>query len=140
MALLDFLKRKKEVEKSKPGARKAEAVLSAEKDAGKSEKTKSADREAVKMDSADGLLKEPHISEKSSILAEKNQYVFKVGPGASKIEIKKAIKAIYKTDVTGVKIIKIPPKKRRIGRTEGLKKGFVKAIVSIKKGQKIEIS
>ena len=42
-------------------------------------------------------------------------------------------------DVLSVNIVKIPHKKRRIGKTQGFKKGVVKAIVKIKEGQKIEI-
>ena len=42
-------------------------------------------------------------------------------------------------DVLSVNKIKIPAKKRRIGKTEGFRKGYVKAIVKIKEGQKIEI-
>jgi len=38
-----------------------------------------------------------------------------------------------------VRTITVPPKRRRLGRTRGFKKGFKKAIVKIKKGQKIEI-
>ena len=42
-------------------------------------------------------------------------------------------------DVLSVNIIKIPAKKRRLGKTEGFRKAYTKAIVKIKDGQKIEI-
>ena len=54
-------------------------------------------------------------------------------------QIKKSIESAYKVNVLSVNIIKIPKKKRRIGRTEGFKKGYSKAIVTIKEGQKIEV-
>ena len=57
----------------------------------------------------------------------------------SKPEIKKSVQGIYGVDVIAVNIIKIPKKKRRLGRTEGFKKGFIKAIVTLKEGQKIEV-
>jgi len=85
------------------------------------------------------IVKEPHISEKGSVLAEKGQYVFKVFPNANKTEIKKAIEGIYGVDVLSVNIITIPAKKRRLGKISGFKKGYKKAIVKIKPGQKIEI-
>lgn len=84
-------------------------------------------------------LKSPHITEKATDLTKKNQYVFKVLKGANKTEIKKAIKNLYKVDVQTVRIINIPPHKIRLGRIEGWKKGYKKAIIKIKKGQKIEI-
>ncbi len=85
------------------------------------------------------ILKEPHISEKSTKLSEENRYVFKVFPKANKKQIKKAIKDVYKVKVLNVNIVNIPSKKRRLGRIEGKKRGYKKAIVRIKKGQTIEL-
>lgn len=85
------------------------------------------------------ILKFPHITEKATDLVERNQHVFKVYPEANKIEIKKAIENIYGVDVISVKIINIPRRKRRLGKTLGWRKGYKKAIVRVKEGQKIEI-
>ncbi|MEK7080210.1 MAG: 50S ribosomal protein L23, partial [Patescibacteria group bacterium] len=85
------------------------------------------------------IVKEPHISEKATNLAEKNQYVFKVIARSNKTEIKKAVEGIYGVNVLSVNIIKIPSKKRRIGKTQGFKKGHTKAVIKIAEGQKIEI-
>ncbi|MFA5355761.1 MAG: 50S ribosomal protein L23 [Candidatus Paceibacterota bacterium] len=85
------------------------------------------------------VLKAPHVTEKASDLTEKNQYVFEVWPKTNKIEIKKAVKDLYNVDAVSVKIINIHSKERRVGRTIGTKQGYKKAIVSLKKGQKIEI-
>jgi len=85
------------------------------------------------------ILIEPHITEKTTDLEKKNQYVFKVFPKANKTEIKKAIEDLYKVEVLGVKIINVPKKRRRLGRISGWKKGYKKAIVKIKEGQKIEV-
>jgi len=93
--------------------------------------------------SAYNIIKEPCITEKASFLAEQNKYVFKVYLKANKIEIKKAIELIYNTKVKNVRVIHISPKKRRLGRHEGwrggLKHGSKKAIVTLKKGEKIEL-
>jgi len=91
------------------------------------------------MKSVDKILIAPQITEKATMLAQKNQYVFKIHPEANKNEIKKAIEKLYGIQVLDVKIINIPGKKRRLGRISGWKKGYKKAIVKIKEGQKLEI-
>jgi len=87
----------------------------------------------------DRILKFPRISEKANFLARDNQYLFEVFPKATKKEIKDAIEKLYGVKVEKVRIINIPKKKRKIGQIEGERKGFKKAIVKIKEGQKIEI-
>ena len=84
-------------------------------------------------------IKQPHISEKASYLAEKDQYVFEVSPNYNKQEVKKSVEGIYGVDILSVNMIKIPAKKRRLGKTEGFRKAYKKAVVTIKEGQKIEI-
>lgn len=141
MALLDFLKRKKEVEKAKPA--KKEAPIKAGEKPEKKTEAPVQKKQAVKSQTAKGFafeaVDQPHISEKSTYLSEESQYVFKVAPKFNKNEIKKAVEGLYGVDVLSVNIIKIPAKKRRIGRTQGFKKGYKKAVVRIKEGQKIEI-
>ena len=85
------------------------------------------------------ILIAPYITEKSTTLSQKNQYVFRVEKGANKNEIKKEIENLYKVKVMDVKIINVPAKERRLGRISGWKKGFKKAIIKIKEGQKIEV-
>ena len=89
------------------------------------------------------VIRQPHISEKASYLAEKNQYTFEISLGPkgypNKNEIKNAIEGLYKVDVLSVNMIKIPAKKRRLGKIEGFRKAYKKAVVKIKEGQKIEI-
>ena len=65
---------------------------------------------------ADKILISPQITEKATDLAQKNQYVFKVFPKANKTEIKKAIEDLYKVEVSDVKIINVPKKRRRSGK------------------------
>jgi len=89
------------------------------------------------------ILQEPHITEKATDLVKQRKYVFKVSSSANKIEIKKAVEEAYGVKVADVNVIHIPGKQRRLGRTEGwrrgLKKGFKKAIVTLKEGEKIEM-
>lgn len=85
------------------------------------------------------ILKAPQVTEKATDLVKKNQYVFKVWSRTNKPEIKKAVEDIYGVSVVAVNIIKIPRKKRRLGKKSGFRKGYKKAVVKIKEGQKIEI-
>jgi large subunit ribosomal protein L23 len=90
-------------------------------------------------DFAWGVLKQAHITEKATDLTTHNKYIFEVFPKKNKQEVKNAVEQIYGVDVLAVNMINIPPKKRRMGRIEGLRAGYRKAIVQIKEGQKIEL-
>lgn len=92
-----------------------------------------------RIDLAWKVLKRAHITEKATNLASDNRYVFNVYPKRNKIEIKKAVENIYGVNVLKVYIINIPGKKRRLGRVQGWKPGYKKAIVLIKSGQKMEL-
>lgn len=85
------------------------------------------------------ILHSPHVTEKTTILSEKNKYVFKVATETNKIEIRKAVEGIYGVDVESVRIINVLGKMRRRGKQTGWKKGYKKAIVEIRKDQKIDI-
>ncbi len=85
------------------------------------------------------ILKAPQVTEKATDLVKKNQYVFKVWSRTNKPEIKKAVEDIYGVSVVAVNIIKIPRKKRRLGKKSGFRKSYKKAVVKIKEGQKIEV-
>ena len=148
MALLDFLKNKEEAEKAKEGKKPASAKSSGgAKPVKKTEKVlvvKKNEPDFVKAQVGKGkfsydAIKKPHISEKASYLSEKDQYIFDVLPNYNKHEIAKSVEGIYGVNVLSVNIIKIPAKKRRLGKTEGFRKAYKKAIVTIKEGQKIEI-
>ncbi len=143
MALLDFLKNKKSAGKSsKKPAKKQEKISVVKTEEKRIEKVEKIPHFA-KASRGSGFsyeaVKQPHISEKASYLAEKNQYTFKISPNYGKQEIKKAVEGIYGVDVLSVNVIKIPAKKRRLGKTEGFRKAYKKAVVTIKEGQKIEI-
>jgi large subunit ribosomal protein L23 len=147
MALLDFLKKKEEKEKAKkPASAKSSGEAKPVKKTGevriekKIEKPeKSVSRNLTGKGFSYDAVKQPHISEKATDLSEKDQYIFEVLPNYNKNEIKNAVHGIYGVDVLSVNIIKIPAKKRRLGKTEGFRKAYKKAVVRIKNGQKIEI-
>jgi large subunit ribosomal protein L23 len=83
------------------------------------------------------ILLENLISEKSTMLAAQNKYVFKVTKDAGKFQIKEAVEGYYGVQVVSVNTIKINPKKRIHGRTIGWKKGFKKAVVTLREGDSI---
>ena len=86
------------------------------------------------------LIKKPWVTEKSGMLGAHAQYVFIVKDRATKPEIKKAIKEIYKVDAVAVNVINRPAKRKRFGaRLKGAQEGYRKAIVTLKEGQKIDI-
>ncbi|MDO8494985.1 MAG: 50S ribosomal protein L23 [bacterium] len=82
----------------------------------------------------------PYLTEKTTILNADGQYAFKVFPKANKIEIKKAIERLYSVHVEKIRIMVVPSKARRLGKYEGEKTGFKKAIVRLRKGEKIEVA
>lgn len=143
MALLDFLKRKKQVEKSKKPEKKFEKISVAKQEPAKGKLepafVKTSAGKAKNGKFSYEAIKQPHISEKASYSAEKDQYIFEISPNYNKKEIKNAVEGLYGVDVLSVNMIKIPAKKRRLGRTEGFRKAYKKAVVKIKNGQKIEI-
>ncbi len=136
MTAFDFLKKKKPKEKPAEPVKKPKEETSIEKVA--KAKPITAKKEARVLD-AYRILKSPHITEKATDLAEKNQYTFKLWPRAGKTEVKKSIEGLYGVDVLSVKIINIPRKKRRTGKISGWRAGCKKAIVRVKEGQKIEV-
>jgi len=82
----------------------------------------------------------PHVTEKSTNLSEHNKIIFKVPSGANKKNLKNNIEKIFKVNVTKINIIN---KKSRVKTTNrGSKKivGYKKAIVTIKKGQNIDLT
>jgi len=141
MAILDVFKKKEKTQKEESKTPKKEKV-SVKKEVKPVEKTEKKEVKPKEKKSKGiyfDILKTPHVTEKASDLAEKNQYIFKVWPRAYKLEIGKAVEDLYGVDVIAVRIINIHRKAKRVRRSQGFKSGYKKAIVSLKKGQKIEI-
>lgn len=140
MSLLNLFKKKKPTEK-----KTEKAKVKAKADAGKKPlPTKKSEVEAIKpklgvSEVAYRVFKKPRVTEKATDLARQNKYVFEVFPGSNKPEIKKAVEGTYGVEVLGLNIIRIPSKKRRLGKTQGWRKAYKKAIVRIKEGQRIEV-
>ncbi|MDY0346496.1 MAG: 50S ribosomal protein L23 [Acholeplasma sp.] len=85
------------------------------------------------------IIKAPIITEQSSRMIEtENSYTFKVDRKANKIEIKKAVEEIFGVTVVRVNTINVLPKFKRMGKYEGYKQAYKKAIVKLADGQKID--
>ena len=147
MALLDIFKGKKpEKKKEKPKA-KAVEVKPPQAEPGKPvvrKKTAVKKKPVLKEGKKSGgrayqILKIPHVTEKATSLISNNQYVFKIWPRANKVEVRKAVEDVFGVDVVSVKIINVTEKRRRLGRIEGFRSGYKKAIIRLKEGQKIEV-
>ncbi|MGC9049085.1 MAG: 50S ribosomal protein L23 [Patescibacteria group bacterium] len=117
-------KEKKEIEKKPEKAPEAQPVVLPAKPA------KIAHRILIK----------PIITEKATGLETLNKYVFEVSPRTNKIEIKKAIKELYNVEPLKIQIINIKGKFVRYGRARGKTKNWKKAIVTLKRGEKIDFT
>ena len=82
----------------------------------------------------------PNVTEKSTALSEFNKVVFKVHKGASKNSIKKSIEKIFKVNVIKINTINLKGKTKIIKNKKTFKTGIKKAIVTLKKGQSIDLS
>ena len=85
------------------------------------------------------VILKPLVTEKSTDLRVKeDKYAFEVDLKANKPEIKKAIEELFKVNVVGVHTMIVHGKVKRMGRFEGKRPNWKKAIVSFKKGEKID--
>ena len=85
-------------------------------------------------------IKSPLITEKATGLSEQNKVVFKVHDGASKKSIKMNIEKIFKVKVIKINTINKKSKMKMVRGRKGYKKGFKKAVVTLKKGQTIDLA
>ena len=87
------------------------------------------------MKTAHDIIVKPVISERSMDMARDRKYVFKVMRGSSKTEIKQAVETVFKgVKVASVNTINMKAKKKRLGmgRPEGSRPAWKKAIVTLK--------
>jgi large subunit ribosomal protein L23 len=83
----------------------------------------------------------PHLSEKSSRLAERlKQFVFKVRRDADKGEIKRAVELMFDVKVTAVQVVNAMGKSKRFGRSPGRRQDWKKAYVTLAEGQDIDFA
>jgi large subunit ribosomal protein L23 len=87
------------------------------------------------------IILKPHLSEKSTIAAEKNRhFVFKVLRDATKVEIKQAVELLFKVEVNAVRVCNVKGKTRRFKQQLGQRKDWKKAYVTLKAGDDIDFT
>lgn len=90
------------------------------------------------MDARDILIK-PLVTEKTTALMEERKYTFRVPLAATKVEICQAVEQIFKVKVQAVNTMRYEGKMKRLGRTQGRRSDWKKAIVTLKPGETIEL-
>ena len=93
----------------------------------------------VKFNLYDKILS-PLVTEKSTNLSEQNKIVFKVPNGANKKNLKTNIEKIFKVNVIKINTINLKGKTKMVRNKKTFKPGSKKAIVTLKKGQSIDLS
>jgi len=95
----------------------------------------------MKSDELYHVILAPHVSEKSTRVAEKNsQIVFRVRSDATKPAIKAAVEKMFNVQVETVSVINVKGKLKRAGRTPGRRQDWKKAYVRLKPGQDISFA
>ncbi|VAX34390.1 LSU ribosomal protein L23p (L23Ae) [hydrothermal vent metagenome] len=85
------------------------------------------------------VLKKPVFTEKATYLKETgNKLIVEVDRKANKIEIRKAFEEVFKVKVVKVATINVRGKKKKWGRSVGWSSAMKKAVVTLKKGEKLD--
>ena len=84
------------------------------------------------------IIIKPVITEKSMDELQNGKYTFKVAKNANKIEIKKAVEALFGVEVAKVNTISVKGKQKRMGRSVGYRPDWKKAIVTLEGDKTIE--
>ncbi|MDP8265507.1 MAG: 50S ribosomal protein L23 [Candidatus Aceula meridiana] len=79
-------------------------------------------------------------TEKGTFLEAERKYLFEVAKTATKVDILRAIEDIYKVKVQSVNTLVVPGKKKRVRQALGHTPDWKKAVVTLKEGQKIEVT
>jgi len=82
----------------------------------------------------------PTITEKATSLSSFNKIIFKVDKGANKGSIKRSIEKTFKVNVIKINTINIKGKNKLVRNKKAFKSGYKKAIITLKKGQSIDLA
>lgn len=84
------------------------------------------------------VIKRPVVTEKTTLGADLNQYVFEVSLDANKHQIRDAVEGLFDVRVTRVRTAIMQGKRKRFGRTFGKRSNWKKAVVTLQEGDAIE--
>jgi large subunit ribosomal protein L23 len=91
------------------------------------------------MKSSRRVIRRPIITERATQLQEaESKYVFEVDRGANKIDVKRAVEALFEVNVVKVNTVSVHGKVKRLGRFVGRRPDWKKAVVTLADGQTIE--
>ena len=90
------------------------------------------------MEARDILIR-PIVTEKSTALMEQGKYTFRVPLAATEIQSRQAVEQIFKVKVQAVNTMRYEGKLKRMGRTQGRRSDWKKAVVTLKPGEAIEL-
>lgn len=133
MAILDT---KKTEDNKKTGAEKEATMQELYQDGKKAVK---GDKKVNAFARAYDVLVKPLVTEKASVLASQNKYVFMVNKDTNKVEIAKAINEVYGVYPKAVNVVRSEGKDVRFGRYFGKRKDWKKAIVTLPAGKTIQV-
>jgi len=85
------------------------------------------------------VLRRPLITEKNTIMQAQGKYAFEIAKAATKHEVRQAVEKAFKVKVTTVNVMHVPGKMRRVGRRIVQTQSWKKAIVTLQRGDKIEL-
>lgn len=86
-----------------------------------------------------GVIKRPVVTEKTTLGADLNQYVFEVSLESNKHQIRDAVEGLFDVRVTKVRTAIMQGKRKRFGRHFGKRSNWKKAVVTLREGDSIEI-
>ncbi len=149
MAIFGFKKRKDEKLEQNAEASKTSVDKNFVKKARSSNKTDKAQKVVASKvvstklqseldSSAASVIIRPRITEKSGILSQGGVYSFEISKNSNKTMVKKAFVTLYKVQPTKVAIVNIPAKKVFVRGRRGVVAGIKKAVITVKKGDKID--
>ena len=84
------------------------------------------------------VIRGPHLSEKSHLVAEQNQVCLKVRTDATKKEIQQAVELLFEVQVEGVQVVNVKGKTKRFQQTRGRRNNWKKAYVRLAEGSSLE--
>ena len=85
------------------------------------------------------IIKRPMITEKGTLLAEQNQYLFEVEPRATKVQISQAVATLFNVKVVAVNTVTRRAEQKRTGARNHAKPNIKKAVVTLAEGQSIDM-
>ena len=132
---------KKPVAKKTAPAKEADASMKELYSGGTAKKAASGKKTEAKRSYAQAymVLERPLVTEKAANLGSLNKYAFVVSKDTNKVEVAKAVETVYGVGVKDVNIVRMMGKKVSRGRIRGQRKDWKKAIVTLKKGDSIQI-